>query len=90
MDAIAVPPGRLRQCGGNARHRADRRAGPADRPVHLGGGHRLRFRCARQKATRRAAGIFAKTGVKVRVLTMTGAKDPDEYLKNTGASDSQD
>lgn len=37
-----------------------------------------------QKATRRAAGIFAKTGVKVRVLTMTGAKDPDEYLKKYG------
>ncbi len=39
---------------------------------------------AGQKATRRAAGLFAKTGVRVRVLTMAGAKDPDEYLKKYG------
>ncbi len=37
-----------------------------------------------QKATRRAADIFSKTGVRVRVLSMTGAKDPDEYLKKYG------
>lgn len=39
---------------------------------------------AGQKATRRAAGLFAKTGVRVRVLSMAGAKDPDEYLKRYG------
>ena len=37
-----------------------------------------------QKATRRAAALFSETGVKVRVLTVTGAKDPDEFLKKYG------
>ncbi|MEM1485401.1 DNA primase [Oscillospiraceae bacterium PP1C4] len=38
-----------------------------------------------QAATRRAVGLFSETGVKVRVLTMSGAKDPDEYIKKFGA-----
>ena len=40
---------------------------------------------AGQKATARAIGILEKLDVKVRVLTMTGAKDPDEYIKKFGA-----
>lgn len=38
-----------------------------------------------QEATRRATGILEQAGLKVRVLTMTGAKDPDEYIKKFGA-----
>lgn len=38
-----------------------------------------------QAATRRAVNLFAEAGVKVRVITMTGAKDPDEFIKNFGA-----
>ena len=38
-----------------------------------------------QAATRRAVGLLDQVGVKVRVLTMTGAKDPDEYIKKFGA-----
>lgn len=37
-----------------------------------------------QKATRRATGLFAETGIKVRVLKVTGAKDPDEFIKKYG------
>ena len=38
-----------------------------------------------QKATRRASELFAQTGIRVRVLTVTGAKDPDEFIKKYGA-----
>lgn len=41
---------------------------------------------AGQKAARRAIGLFSQTGVKVRVLHMEGAKDPDEFLKKFGAT----
>lgn len=41
---------------------------------------------AGQKATQRANKLFSQTGVKVRVLTMQGAKDPDEYIKKFGAA----
>lgn len=39
---------------------------------------------AGQKATQRAIGILEKLDVRVRVLTMEGAKDPDEFLKTRG------
>ncbi len=39
---------------------------------------------AGQKATRRAIDIFSKTGVRIRVLKLTGGKDPDEIIKNGG------
>ena len=38
-----------------------------------------------QKATRRAAELFGETGLAVRVLSLEGAKDPDEYIKKFGA-----
>lgn len=38
-----------------------------------------------QAATRRAVGLLDQVGVKVRVLSMNGAKDPDEYIKKFGA-----
>ena len=38
-----------------------------------------------QAATRRAIGLLSQAGVKVRVLTITGAKDPDEFIKKFGA-----
>ena len=37
-----------------------------------------------QAATRRAIAIFEDTGVKVRVLSIPDAKDPDEFLKKFG------
>lgn len=37
-----------------------------------------------QKATNRAISIFEDTGVKVRVLSIPDAKDPDEFLKKFG------
>lgn len=37
-----------------------------------------------QKATNRAIGIFEETGVKVRVLSIPDAKDPDEFIKKFG------
>lgn len=40
---------------------------------------------AGQTATKRAVGLLSEVGVKIRVLTMTGAKDPDEYIKQFGA-----
>ena len=40
---------------------------------------------AGQKASRRAIGILEKLDVKVKVLNMKGAKDPDEYIKKFGA-----
>ena len=41
---------------------------------------------AGQKATRRAMALFDEIGVKVRVLKIEGAKDPDEYIKKNGAT----
>ena len=38
------------------------------------------------KAAQRAIGILEKTGLGVRVLTMEGAKDPDEYIKKNGSN----
>ncbi|MDO4815731.1 MAG: DNA primase [Bacillota bacterium] len=40
---------------------------------------------AGQKASQRAIGILEKLDVKVKVLSMNGAKDPDEYIKKRGA-----
>jgi DNA primase len=40
---------------------------------------------AGEKATTRAVGILEKTGLSVRVLRLTGAKDPDEYIQKYGA-----
>ena len=40
---------------------------------------------AGQNATQRATPILEKAGLKVKVLQMQGAKDPDEYLKQFGA-----
>jgi len=40
---------------------------------------------AGQKAVRRAIQAFSKTGVKVRVLALSGGKDPDEIIKKYGA-----
>ncbi|MBP9989334.1 MAG: DNA primase [Ruminococcus sp.] len=39
---------------------------------------------AGQKATKRAIEIFSHTGVKIRVLNLTGGKDPDEIIKTYG------
>ena len=39
---------------------------------------------AGQKATRRAIDIFSSTGVKIRVLKLTGGKDPDEIIRKYG------
>lgn len=40
---------------------------------------------AGKKATIRAGDILFDAGVKVRVLTVTDGKDPDEFIKNKGA-----
>ncbi|MGN1410148.1 MAG: DNA primase [Eubacteriales bacterium] len=40
---------------------------------------------AGQKASNRAIGILEAVGIEAKVLKMTGAKDPDEYIKNYGA-----
>jgi DNA primase len=40
---------------------------------------------AGQNATKRAISLLEKTGMKVKVLRMQGAKDPDEFLKKYGA-----
>ena len=40
---------------------------------------------AGQKASQRAIGILEKLEVKVRILRMSGAKDPDEFIKTNGA-----
>lgn len=37
------------------------------------------------KASQRAIGILEKLEIKVRVLTLTGANDPDDYIKANGA-----
>ncbi len=39
---------------------------------------------AGQRAVRRAIQAFSKTGVKVRVLALSGGKDPDEIIKKYG------
>jgi DNA primase len=39
---------------------------------------------AGQKAAQRAIGILEKLDIKVRILRMTGAKDPDEFIKKNG------
>ncbi len=41
---------------------------------------------AGQKASQRAITILQQLDIKVRVLRMSGAKDPDEYIKKFGAS----
>lgn len=40
---------------------------------------------AGQNATKRGIEMLADEGLVVRVLTMTGSKDPDEYIKTNGA-----
>ncbi|MBP5239791.1 MAG: DNA primase [Oscillospiraceae bacterium] len=40
---------------------------------------------AGQKAAQRAIGILERLDLKVRVLRMTGAKDPDEFIRTKGA-----
>jgi len=40
---------------------------------------------AGRKAANRAIGILEEAGVEVRVLKMSGAKDPDEFIKKYGA-----
>lgn len=40
---------------------------------------------AGQKATSRAIPILSEAGLKTTVIKMTGAKDPDEYIKKFGA-----
>jgi len=40
---------------------------------------------AGQKAVRAAMALFAKTGVKVKVIRLEGGKDPDEIIKNHGS-----
>ena len=37
------------------------------------------------KASKRAIEIFEKLDVKVKILSMSGAKDPDEFIKQNGA-----
>lgn len=41
---------------------------------------------AGQKATNRAINMFDEIGLKVRVLKIAGAKDPDEFIKKFGAT----
>lgn len=40
---------------------------------------------AGQKAVHRAMNLFAEVGIPTRILNMSGAKDPDEYIKKFGA-----
>lgn len=40
---------------------------------------------AGQKAVRAALNLFSKTGVKVKVIKLSGGKDPDEIIKNHGS-----
>lgn len=42
---------------------------------------------AGQKAAERAIGILDSAGVEAKVLKMTGAKDPDEFIKKNGAAE---
>ena len=39
-----------------------------------------------QAATHRAVGLFEEVGVSAKVLGITGAKDPDEYIKKFGTT----
>ena len=39
---------------------------------------------AGKKATDRALQVFSKTNAKIRVLKLSGGKDPDEIIKNYG------
>ncbi len=39
---------------------------------------------AGQKAANRALGIIGSVGLEVRIITIPGAKDPDEYIKTNG------
>lgn len=39
---------------------------------------------AGRKATARAVEIFSETGVRVKILNLKGAKDPDEFIKKKG------
>ncbi len=41
---------------------------------------------AGQTAATRAINIFSATGLRVRILTLNGAKDPDEYIKKFGSA----
>lgn len=41
---------------------------------------------AGQTATKRAISLFEETGIKVRILGIPDAKDPDEYIKKFGAT----
>ena len=45
---------------------------------------------AGQKATARAINIFSSTGLEVKVLRLTGGKDPDEIIKKYGPQRFQD
>ena len=38
-----------------------------------------------RKATDRAVGLLEEAGITCRILKMSGAKDPDEYIKTFGA-----
>lgn len=40
---------------------------------------------AGRKATDRAVGLLEKAGITAKILTMRGAKDPDEFIKKFGA-----
>ena len=39
---------------------------------------------AGRKATARAVQIFSETGIRVKILNLMGAKDPDEFIKKKG------
>lgn len=41
---------------------------------------------AGQKATKRAIKLFDETGVKIKVISIKDAKDPDEFIKKNGAA----
>lgn len=41
---------------------------------------------AGQKATKRAIGLLDEAGIRSRVLTIEGAKDPDEFIKKYGGT----
>lgn len=41
---------------------------------------------AGQRASERAIALLSQAGITTRVLAMTGAKDPDEYIKKFGAA----
>ena len=72
--------------GGLAGHVAYAGAGAADLALQKRGRHRLRR--GRRRAEGRAAAPSASSrswSCKVRVLTVSGAKDPDEFIKAKGA-----